>query len=339
MTERGMHERRRPKGLRGVFAVGLSLGLLCAAAVVATPAGAARPIIPDEPVPLSPAGQIIDATPTFTWAAADDAATYEVRVYRGKRVVASQSGISGTSWTSPVLPTNVDLSWKARGISATGKVGPYSSGQPTFRVVVPAVGDAWGGGLIAYVFQPGDPGYVADETHGLVVGPYPFSFGGGPNTGWYLREAWWRPCTSDFYGTITCAGGTDQIGTSTALGSGATNTAAIISYYNQAAPLPYSHAASIADSVSGNGYSDWYLPSKDELAKLHANRQVFIDNMNAGKPYMNFDGIAYATSFWSSSEVDSNLVWALNWNDPNPATAWFGGTRNATSAMIVFRTF
>jgi hypothetical protein len=51
------------------------------------------------------------------------------------------------------------------------------------------------------------------------------------------------------------------------------------------------YAAGLANSFRGGGYSDWYLPSKDELAKLYQNR-VAIGNFATS-------GIA---AYWSSSQ-------------------------------------
>ena len=55
-------------------------------------------------------------------------------------------------------------------------------------------------------------------------------------------------------------------GTGTAVGTGKANTAAI------KATCGAGTAAQVAASYSLNGFTDWYLPSKDELNLLHAQK-------------------------------------------------------------------
>jgi hypothetical protein len=59
-------------------------------------------------------------------------------------------------------------------------------------------------------------------------------------------------------------------------------------------------AARLCGDLTEGGYSDWYLPSKDELNQLYINRVAiggFSDN-----------------GYWSSTEYASNLAWAQYFN-------------------------
>lgn len=58
------------------------------------------------------------------------------------------------------------------------------------------------------------------------------------------------------------------------------------------------YAASLARAYRGGGYTDWYLPSKDELNKLFLN-----------KPSVDLTDI-----YWSSSQY-INWVSLLNWQE------------------------
>jgi hypothetical protein len=90
-------------------------------------------------------------------------------------------------------------------------------------------------------------------------------------------------------------GGT-AVNTSTEIGWGYSNTRAIILQGNVG-----TLAAALADSytvtVSGVVYDDWFLPSLDELIKLHSQQG------DVG----GFGG----TSYWSSSEADAASAWVV----------------------------
>ena len=141
------------------------------------------------------------------------------------------------------------------------------------------VGDFYQGGVVFYIFVDGDTGYVAGETHGLIAAVQDQSSG----IRWYNGS----------YVTTEA--------TSTALGTGATNTTTIISVQGA---TETSYAAGLARAYTGGGYTDWFLPSKDELNKMYLNRATINTTAasNSGSDFGN-------SFYWSSTEYDFNYAW------------------------------
>lgn len=105
---------------------------------------------------------------------------------------------------------------------------------------------------------------------------------------------------------IGAAGTQYQGNTATAIGSGAANTAIV------AALGQISTACYFAENLTYNGYSDWFIPSKDELQKLYDNRA----SLGAANSFV---GSNY---YWSSTEST---------DPPNP----FGHTQSFALALGV----
>lgn len=88
--------------------------------------------------------------------------------------------------------------------------------------------------------------------------------------------------------------------TATAIGNGQANTNAIISTQG-----PGTYAATLCDNLSLNGFSDWYLPSKDELNQMYVNRTIINTVALAN------GGTAFSVFYWTSSQAttNTNIVW------------------------------
>ncbi|MEO6132167.1 MAG: DUF1566 domain-containing protein [Saprospiraceae bacterium] len=134
-----------------------------------------------------------------------------------------------------------------------------------------AIGDSYGGGKVAYILQSGDPGYNAGQVHGLIAAVSDQS-----------TAAEWG-----------CNGTNIPGAAGITLGTGNQNTIDIV---NGCATAGI--AARICNDLVLGGYSDWYLPSKDELNKLYINR-VAIGGFVNYNPYR------------SSSEFDDSNAWVL----------------------------
>jgi hypothetical protein len=138
------------------------------------------------------------------------------------------------------------------------------------------------GGKIAYILQPGDPGYDANVVHGLVAAATDVS-----------TDAMWG-C---FGTTITGADGST-------IGTGNQNTIDILAGCSEDGIAAKLCAELSITDQDGTVYTDWYLPSKNELIKLYQNR-VAITGFNT------------SVNYWSSTEGINQLIdaWVLNFSD------------------------
>ena len=119
LTERpGGRRTSRPR--RGPLAAALlALLVLCCFFGAAASSGASA--APGKPTAKAPKGAINTTKPTFKWSRAPRAHRYQVRVYKGTRLLLKKTGITRLSWKcSRALPRGVYLTWKVRGRNAAG---------------------------------------------------------------------------------------------------------------------------------------------------------------------------------------------------------------------------
>jgi hypothetical protein len=126
---------------------------------------------------------------------------------------------------------------------------------------LPIIGTPMYGGVLAYILQSGDPGYDANVHHGLIAAVADVSSG-----------APWG-----------CSGTSISAAQNFALGAGNQNTVAIM---NGCATAGI--AARLCGDLVEGGYSDWYLPSSNELQKLKNSKDLIGGFSN--------------TLYWSSTE-------------------------------------
>jgi hypothetical protein len=88
----------------------------------------------------------------------------------------------------------------------------------------------------------------------------------------------------------------------TGIGTGDTNTVAILAGCSDN-PI----AASICDTLTLNGYTDWYLPAVDELWEMFLKRTVI--------------GVFEPNFYWSSTEQDKQGAWIV-WFTGNGLSGW-----------------
>ena len=183
---------------------------------------------------------------------------------------------------------------------ATNSAGTGYGDEITF--IPSLMGVNYQGGIAFYIFQPSDPGYVVGQTHGLIAASTDQSTG------------------------IKGFGSGGALGaTGTALGTGLSNTTAIILSQGNS----QTYAAGLARNYAGGSYTDWYLPSKDELNLLWQNI-----GGGAPDPYTNIGNLApYA--YWSSSTFSSNALWSQGFGIGNQG----GRTVDFTYYVRAIRTF
>jgi hypothetical protein len=95
------------------------------------------------------------------------------------------------------------------------------------------------------------------------------------------------------------------------IGTGQQNTQDILNACNES-----NTAAALCDELEMNGYTDWFLPSRDELDSLYQHREIVQETaLNNNGEYIQ------AAEYWSSSHYLDNTVWVQHFNAGNQSSA------------------
>lgn len=178
-------------------------------------------------------------------------------------------GTGTGSFASTITGLTANTQYYVRSY-ATNSAGTSYGNEITFTTL-PTIGQSYQGGIIAYILQPGDSGYVAGEFHGIIS------------------------ATTDQVINITWGNGSwiSTGATATALRTGNANTNTIVSVLSTG-----NYAARLCYDLVLNGYSDWYLPSRDEMSKMILNKNAI--------------GGFSSANYWSSSEYDIRNAYYSN---------------------------
>lgn len=173
-----------------------------------------------------------------------------------------------TEWTTPESGSSVEncntISYDEKESTIDTSAGSLKLASA--EVVDVAIGDSYGGGIVAYILQEGDPGYDPNVQHGLIAAPSNQADG--------VEVPW------GCYGTFL-SGARGNL-----LGTGNQNTLDILAGCGES-----SIAARYCADLTLGGYSDWYLPSENELDKLYLNKDTI-------GGFVNY--------FWSSTQRDAS---------------------------------
>jgi hypothetical protein len=186
--------------------------------------------------------------------------------------------------------------FKVAAINSAG-TGEYSSASAAVTPVVPTCTEPDGGATVACAVGKIGPG------GGLVF----YRDGSAQSWGRYLEMAPknWSGVASD--PAMAWSGNTSARveGTSSAIGAGANNTALMIAQSSTA-----NRAGTASAAYRGGGFSDWFLPSEDELEKMWDYRNFLASYEFSEADYWSSrqafsDGSARARSFPGGIETNS----------------------------------
>jgi hypothetical protein len=174
------------------------------------------------------------------------------------------------------------------------------------------VGDLAEGGIVFYVDETGE--------HGLVAAMEDLTEGATDLYGWGINGYEWG-----------CLGENVIGADGQAIGTGYQNTMDIV---NQGCVTDNGGitAAQAALDAEINGYSDWYLPSIDELYEMYST----IGNEGLEGNIGGFDTSDFPY-YWSSSESINTNAWVVNFSDGDSSFIYF--IKDYTFRVRVIRAF
>jgi hypothetical protein len=209
-------------------------------------------------------------------------ATTLTGLVKGSGTSALTAAVAGTDYQAPITLTTTGTGAATLSGTTLNIPTPSSGGGDTH-----AIGDAYGGGIVFYVYDGGKHGLIAATADQSV------------QTSWSSSGGWTRAQANG-------------------VGAGLKNTTLIIGNSITLSPNTASYAAtvcneySVTETVGGitTTYGDWYLPSKYELKLLWAQKV-------AGKVTGFTNGHYWSSNEWESVHNEHNVAWTVLFSDGN----------------------
>jgi len=254
-----------------------------------------------------------DATIALTLTSSESTTNFDVNdITVTNGTLSSFTGsVTGTAYTATFTPSAEGATTiNVVGGAFTDLAGNNNDAATQFTwtyqaTSTPAVGDFYQGGVVFYLFEDGDTGYVGGETHGLIAAVQDQSSGIRWHNGNLVETS----------------------ASATAIGTGAANTNAIIAVQG-ATEIDY--AAGLARAYNGGGYTDWFLPSKEELSEMQTNKATI--NTTASENSGSDFGVRF---YWSSTEENNQYAWEMSID--SGSVVWYDkGSSNGVRAVRAF---
>jgi hypothetical protein len=193
------------------------------------------------------------------------------------------NGEGDGDFTATLTGLSSNTEYHIRAYAISGEATFYGN-DITFTTLTQhlVLGQYYQGGYIVYLYKSGDAGYSATVQHGLIAN---------------------NDVIDNNYYDWGCINAL-QTNTSTIFGSGTANTQWLAAHC-----LESNTAITFCNNYTVAGYSDWFLPSKDELIKLSALNNALDDY------YFN------QNIYLSSSEVSATKVWGVDFQDGSEGNA------------------
>ena len=185
----------------------------------------------------------------------------------------TSNGTLNSSFSSSITNLMYNTTYYVRAY-VRNQIGTTYGEELVFTTLNIQVGSSHQGGIIAYILQEGDPGYVAGEIHGLIRSGDLGNFEWG--------------CMNSLLST-----------TSTDFGAGESNTIEIVNNCSG------NTAAKYCNDLIENGYNDWFLPSLNELnrfpASYFSNKSYSSSSESSETQFYSYGQYYYYGYYWSST--------------------------------------